>query len=375
VKIGFNLYLRDGCISGVEYYSLAVIRALCASFPSDCFVAFTNRPDILDNHGCRGSNLIVRKASYNNSRLFRILWEHTALPRVAEREGLDVLHSPAYICPLSACRIPYVVTVHDTIALDHPEWCTVSNAAYYALTMRRALRKAAHIVAVSNASAAALRRQYAGDHNKITVVTSGVDDAFFGRCSTEDGRTIRGKYGLPARYILHVGNIEPKKNIAGLLRAYSLLRKRGFEQALVLVGGRHWRSRSILKTIRCGEFAGSVFTPGYVDRADLPGVYQMADVYACTSFYEGFGFPPLEAMACGVPVVSSKRGALAEVLGDAALSIDPDKPESIAAGLVELLSDEQVRAGFVRCGTARAHYYDWKKTARELHDIYHALVA
>ena len=311
MRIGYSVHFSDIYLSGVEYYSLGVIRALASNFPENDYVVFTNRPGLVSEGVGEHDCLSLRKSPFRGSRLLRILWEHSVLPRLARRERLDVLHCPCYVCPAFECGVPYVVTVHDTIALDRPGWCKPSNAAYYGLMLRRSIDRASAVIADSQAAADDIRRHCCVEPARLNVIAPGIDDVFRRTPCPAELHNVRDKYGLPEKYILSVGNIEPKKNIPLLLRAYKVFRERGFPHSLVLAGGRTWRSRGVFAAIRAKGLDGNVVLPGYVDRCDLPLLYSLAEIYICSSLHEGFGFPPLEAMACGTPVVASLRGALA----------------------------------------------------------------
>ena len=375
MRIGFNLHFSDDFLSGVEYYSLSLIRALLDYVDGNQYVVFTNRPDLVMRYVGAADALTVIQAPYPRGRPFRIFWEHALLPSFARAESLDLLHCPCYICPLRTAGVPYAVTVHDTIAIDHPQWCKRSNAAYYNLVMRSALRRASVVVAVSRASAEALRRNCLVDEARLRVIYSGVDPLFAGRASPSQMRAVRARYSLPEQYILYVGNIEPKKNLVGLLGAYRLLARAGFPHGLVLVGHRHWKSGRVFREARRRDLAHKVLFAGYVAREDLPAVYQMAALYVCTSLYEGFGFPPLEAMASGLPVVSSRRGALGETLGDSAYGVEPTDPRAVADAMALMLSDDGLRLEYRRRGVERSRNFTWSRTAVELGAVYRELAS
>jgi glycosyltransferase involved in cell wall biosynthesis len=374
MKIGYNLHFGDEYMSGVEYYALGALGSLLELGGDNEYVVFTNKPELVLRHIGGWTRLSLRNARYPRGRLFRILWEHAVLPTLARRETLDVLHCPCYICPIRPA-VPYVVTVHDTIALDHPEWCKRTNAAYYRLAMRKAMKNASAVVAVSHASAGTLLAHSPALSSRVHVIHSGIDRMFAQRASPSDMNTVRARYSLPEQFILYVGNIEPKKNLGDLLRAYRLLMRSHLPHSLVFVGHRSWRCGHVLREAHSADLAGKVHLAGYVAREDLPVVYQMASLYVCASLYEGFGFPPLEAMASGLPVISSGRGALTETLADAALTVEPADPEALAEAMALMLSDGRVRLDYARRGIERSRQFTWESAAARLDSLYKDLIA
>ena len=370
MRVGFAFYSKDKYLSGVEHYSLGLIKALSAYVPNNEYIVFANRAEIVHSIVGRRTNVVVRQVAFPRTRACRTIWEHVVLPRLVELARLDVLHCPCYICPMLPSRVPYVVTVHDTIALDHPSWCTWSNAVYYKLLMRKAVKRAATVVAVSEQTSKDLCRHVALASDRISVISPGIDLSFRERRQPYELDTIRMKYGLPDSYILHVGNVEPKKNLLGLLQAYARLEKRRVPHSLVLVGRRHWKARNVFEQCRHWAGTGKIVLTGYIRTEDLPGVYQMASAYVCPSLYEGFGFPPLEAMASGIPVLSSHRGALRKTVGEAAYRIDPRDPVQMAAAITHVLTDKYVRLEYVHRGSMWCRQFDWQRSAEATAAVY-----
>ncbi len=373
MRIGISFQCKDSFPSGVEYYSLGLIEALARYEPQNEYVVITNAPDLLGQYVANCDGIRVVRARYRFGRVGRILWEHRQLPRLAERLNLDVLHCPSYVCPITPSKIPYVVTVHDTIALDHPEWCTRLNSVYYGRLLRKSVKTAASIAVVSSFTGEMLKKHVALSEDRMSVVYPGIDEPFCERLCTDRLNSIRTRYSLPDRYLLHVGNVEPKKSLSTLLEAHRRVRGHGLPHKLVLVGKRAWRSRAVLRKIREQEHNGSIVPAGYVDRKDLPGVYQMADVYVCPSICEGFGFPPLEAMACGTPVISTECGSLGETLGNAALRVVPSNPAQLTDHIVRLLTDSELRDRYVQLGYLRSRLFSWERCASAMQSIYESV--
>jgi len=292
------------------------------------------------------------------------------LPRLSVKHKLNVLHCPSYICPLRKQSTPYVVTIHDTIAIDHPQWCKKTNALYFNLFMKAAAKKASCIISVSEHSTDDIKRNFKLPCSKIRTIHSGIDNIFNSEKNSSRCAEVRTRYNLPQRYILYVGNIEPKKNIVTLLRVQKKLREKSLPHKLVIVGKRSWVANGELEEISREIAAGNVVCPGYVDRNDLPCVYKMADVFVFPSLYEGFGFPPLEAMACGTPVVSTCSGALAETIEDAALIVEPNNIQQITQAIFSMITDSSFRERHTRMGLERSGKFNWDMAAEQTLSVY-----
>jgi glycosyltransferase involved in cell wall biosynthesis len=375
MRIGINFHTNDEYISGVEYYSLGLLNALLRIDSQNDYIAITNRPCLVRQHVSQSTNLTIIEIKHLRTRAARILWEHTQLPRVAKMHGLDVLHCPSYICPLRTTSVPYVVTMHDTIAIDNPKWCKQTNSLYFSLFMKAATRKASSIISVSKCTADDLRRNFSLSYSKIHVVYSGIDEIFSPKKDYPQCYRVREHYNLPERYILYVGNIEPKKNLWTLLRVQRTLREKGLPHKLVIVGRRSWGVKVELDEISREIKADNIVWTGYVDRRDLPCVYQMADVFVFLSLYEGFGFPPLEAMACGTPVISTNTGALNETLAGAALTVDSYSVGQITRAVVSMITDSSLQEKHIRMGLKQSSLFNWERTAKETLLVYQEVSA
>jgi len=370
MKIGLNFHAVDGHISGVEYYALRLLKSLLSVGARHSYVVYTNQPELVRGHVPASNNLTIVEVKHLGTRTARILWEHTQLPRLAAKQAIDVLHCPSYICPVRKSSMPYVVTVHDTIAIDHPAWCKPTNALYFNLFMKGAIQRASRVISVSKSTANDMKRNFGLSDSKVRVVYPGIDEIFKAQEDPSRRDEIRKRYNLPPRYVLFVGNIEPKKNVGALLSLESRLREKGLGHKLVMVGKRSWCSRSQLDQIDKAVAASNIIVTGYVAVSDLPFVYAMADVFVFPSFYEGFGFPPLEAMACGTPVVSSSRGALAESVADAAVVVEPDDTEQIVEAVLSMISDPALRQEYVQKGLAQSRRFKWDNSARQTLSLY-----
>ncbi len=287
---------------------------------------------------------------------------------------LRLLHSPDFIPPMPIPGCRNVITVHDLAFLLYPQFMVPDAYRYYNEQIDSAVAQAAHILAVSEATKRDLIRLLGVPEHKITVQLEGVD-ARFRPLAAEAVMTIRSKLDLPERYLLFVGTFEPRKNIGGLIEAYRILRDRVRNVPdLVLVGRRGWLYEASLSKIEALGLSEYVMLAENVSSDDLPAVYNGADALIMPSFYEGFGLPALEAMACGTPVIASNRASLPEVIGQAGLLIDPESPDEIAEAIRKLLEDDSLRERLREAGIKRAAEFTWERAAKVAVDVYHRVL-
>jgi glycosyltransferase involved in cell wall biosynthesis len=308
-----------------------------------------------------------------------VAWHRLRLPLFVEllTGRVDLFHSPDFTLP-PVWRARALVTVHDLSFLRVPECFPPGLLRYLEAAVPRAVRRADHVVADSHNTRRDLMELLDAPAGKISVVHSGVEARFRpmrGEGDREALDAVRRKYGLPERFILSVGTVQPRKNYARLVEAFGMLNSQFSipNCDLVVAGGRGWLYERAYERVEALGLGGRVQFLGFVDDADLPALYNLARAFAFPSLYEGFGLPPLEAMACGVPVVCSHVSSLPEVVGDAALTVDPLDVEALAAALARLLEDESLRASLAARGLARAARFTWPRAAARLLEIYESV--
>ena len=313
----------------------------------------------------KGAAAAVRLAGFTRRTSGRILWQQLVLPRLLRRWSVDVLHAFAYTAPLR-CPIPYVLNVHDTIALDHPELCSWPNARHMRCLMPGSIRRASAIVVSSTYVRDRVRHLFGLASERIHVVPLGVDLPRF----SSPPSTLSPGVTLPSRpYLLYVGNLEPKKGLPSLLEAYSTSAEAiGWD--LVLAGRPAWRSSPIMGGIHAYSGPGKVIALGPVADADLPGLYQQAQAFVFPSITEGFGLPVLEAMAAGTPVVHSDCPAVTETAGGAGLSFARGDASELGRALKQLAGSVELQDELRTRGKLRAAEMTWQRWAEHVCRIY-----
>ncbi len=366
MRVAYNAILLGSYFSGVEVTISTLGSMLSLELGKDFYVFLNGH--VKDQFHFPGATCHYAGIPAHN-RLSRILWEHFSLARQARELGCDLLHCPGYIAPFNT-DIPTVVTVHDAIALLHPELCKVSNRIYYRAFHGRSVARASQIIVPSTTVKEQLVRLFNADPAKINVIPFAPASVFRKVEDKELLSKVRKKFSLPEKFILSVANHEPKKNIPGAIRAFAGFKKKVPGYKLVLAGRRAWGTDETGRLLRELNLAGDVIRTGYVPFNELPALYSLADIFLFPSLDEGFGIPILEAMACGTPVVCSDRGALPETAGGAAACMPPDDFPGMAEALANFAGNMELRKDFVGRGLKRTGDLSWEKTARATLDVY-----
>ena len=350
MRIAFDVSALSASHSGVATYTSNLLHHL-RCFPEDEVVPIT--------HGYQ---------------LNKTLWMQAWLPLQLSRLAPNVCHFTNSVASWwTPC--PSVVTIHDTTLWKFPHYHPRRRLLAMRPLIPRGALHAKAIIAVSAATKRDLVRTLKVPEAKVHVVYEAAAPEFRPLARGPALESVRHKYCLPESFILYVGTIEPRKNLMRLLRAFDVVRRQGYRShALVLVGNRGWKDGAILATAAQLAMDGAVRVLGRVPTQDLVSLYNLADLLAFPSLYEGFGLPVIEAMACGTPVVASPNGSLAEIAGTAAEFVDPTQVESIAAGLRTVLSDADRCAYLQAAGLQQAARFSWETAARHTRQIYEAVL-
>jgi glycosyltransferase involved in cell wall biosynthesis len=358
---------HDYRAAGVSVYTENLIRALLAHHSEHEWVAFAGR-DAPVVSGLR----VIASPFPVHSPMTRIPWEQVILPALASVVRPDVLHATVNVLPLAAPGAS-VVTIHDLAFLRHPERFASAKVAYLRAAVPASVKKAKHIIAVSQHTRHDLVDLLHVPPERISVVYSGVH-ADFRPFPDTDRQRARRRFSGGRPYILHVGTLEPRKNLDVLIRAYANLRETlDVPHVLVLAGGAGWMFQNLYDLVVTLGVQDHVQFAGYVLPSDLPHLYNGADLFVYPSAYEGFGLPVLEAMACGVPVITSVSSALTELAGDACLTVTPGKHDELLPAMARVLEDRQLSACLRKAGIRRAGGFTWRSTAQGTMAVYHCV--
>ena len=352
--------------AGVSQYIQALLRTLPAAAGGLRLTAYVGA-GVADSF----AGWQVRRTALPGDRpLLRIVWEQALQPIALRQAGVDLVHAPVNVGPLvQTC--PVVVTVHDLSFRLYPETFRPAQRLYQSALARWTVRHAQQVIAVSESTRTDVVRHFGVPAERVAVVYNGVDDAFR-PYPAEVVEAFRREKGLPERFLLCVATLEPRKNIVRLLEA--LARVPG-APPLVVCGGKGWYYDTIFATIERLGLSGRVHLPGYIPAAELPLWYNAASWFIYPSLYEGFGLPALQALACGTPSIVSRASALPEVVGDAAVLLDPLDVEAMAGTLAHALDDPGLATVLRQKGPAQARRFSWARTAEETAAIYRAVLA
>jgi glycosyltransferase involved in cell wall biosynthesis len=366
LHIAIDAHSVGAGLAGNETYAANLVEALAEVDAENRYTIYVTRAEAERRFGGRWPRVRVQR-TLPHAPLLRI---PLTLSAELRRRPVDLLHVQYTAPPLAPC--PVVATVHD-LSFEHlPETFRRRSRVQLRLTVRRTARAAAHVIAPSEYTRQDLLKSYGLDPARVTVVPLAAGPQFRPVAAEEVAR-VRARYGLAGEYVLAVGSIQPRKNLARLVRAYTdLRRQRGRSNLpqLVLVGKQAWLYGETLRAIEESAAREHVILTGYVSGGDLPALYTGALCFVYPSFFEGFGLPPLEAMRCGAPVLAGNLTSLPEVVGDAGLLVDPFDEAALAAALGRLIDDAALRATLRERGLDRARAFDWRETARMTLQVY-----
>jgi len=367
LRIGIDAHSVGTKLGGNESYAVNLIEALAQIDSVNNYTIYVTTNEARDRFTDRWPNFKVR-STLPHTPLIRI---PLTLSAELRKRPVDILHVQFTAPPFCPC--PVVVSIHD-LSFEHlPETFKRRSRTQLRLTVRRSARRATRILSLSEHTRRDIIETYRIDAEKVSAIPLAAAGHFRPVADNRELQRVRHKYGIDGDYILCVGSIQPRKNVARLIRAYALLRGNFSADKLpklVLVGKCAWLYDETLRTLEKTGVKDTSVVTGYVPESDLPALYSGALCFVYPSYFEGFGLPPLEAMKCGTPVIVGNRTSLPEVVGDAALSVDPFDIEAIAAAITRLMNNSALRDELSVRGQERARMFSWQHTARETLKVY-----
>jgi glycosyltransferase involved in cell wall biosynthesis len=365
IRVGVDAHALGTDAGGNETYMRELLYALRDHAHELDLVAYVHPQALADSKIVPGvpTHLLPVTSSY-----LRVPF---ALPWAARR--VQVLHVQYNAPPYCPC--PFVVSVHDIVWKRHPKLLLAADRYRLMWLVPGTLRRAARVFALTHAMAEEIAAEYRVPLDRFDIVQPSVDPLFAPTAGAAELEAVRRKYHLPAEYLLYIGALQPRKNLARVATAFSRLKEHGLPHSLVVVGKRSWLYGDMLAEIEALKLGDRLRLTGYVPREDLPSLLGAATAFVYASLYEGFGIPILEAMACGTPVLTSCHAAIREVAGDAAFFCDPLDADSIEQGLVRILTDAALRARLREAGPQRAATFTRKRMAEAALEGYRKAIA
>jgi glycosyltransferase involved in cell wall biosynthesis len=353
-----------GCrLTGNEVYIRNLLNEFARLDSDSEFVAYLSKPGVELN---LASGLGIRRVSANPFKRLGL-----DIPMRLREDRPDLLHVQ-YTGPLF-CPVPLIASVHDVSFLEYPEYFTRFRSVQLRLTVKRTVKAAVRVLTPSEFSRRAILRHYALDENKVVVVPNAVSSTFRPIEREVAAAAVEQKFNIPGPFVLSVGDLQPRKNHLGLLHAFEeLVRSHPrLQHRLVFVGKETWYSKELHRAVSASSVASRVCFPGFVEDADLVNFYCACELFVFPSFYEGFGLPILEAMACGRAVACSSATAMPEVADAAAILFDPKSVSQMVRAMADVLLDAELRARLERLGTQRAALFSWERAAQRTLDVFY----
>jgi len=367
MQIGIDARLTHYHKAGISRYTLQLIDALARCEADD------DRFVVLESF--RSKKRILTSSSFSSRRVYtpsHHRLEQWTLPLELAFMGLDVLHSPDFIPPFRRnCRS--VITIHDLVFIIYPQFLTKDAARYYS-QIDEAVKRTDAIIAVSEATKRDIVQSLGVPEHKVTVIYEAASPVFCKMDRPDLKQRVRGRFGVKSDFVLFVSTIEPRKNVPTLLRAFrQLLADYHVDIKLVLAGAKGWLYDEVFQVAQDLNLMDDVLFLGRVSTEELVWLYNTAQALVAPSIYEGFGLPPLEAMACGTPVVVSNVSSFPEIVADAGLLVDPYAVDELTVAIWRLLSDSELRESLIEKGLKRAASFSWDRAAEQTLKLYHSL--
>lgn len=373
IAIDYTAAIRQG--AGIGTYVRRLVDAALALDTDNSYILLSSgRPGrehpFPQGEHVRGRDVLIP------DRYLNILWYRwrVPLPPTLFTGPIDIYHGPDFVLPPLNKKVRKVVTIHDVAFLEHPEYAAPELAAYLKRVVPQALDEADVIATVSHEVSRTLIKHFQAPTEKLTVIPNGVGSYFKRVSDPVLLEATRNKFGLKLPFILAVGTLEPRKNHLGLIKAYyQLYQQKKAPAMLAIAGGKGWLYDETRELVSQLKLEKRVRFLGRVSDLELIHLYSMAQIFAFPSFFEGFGIPPVEAMACGAPVITSNTSALPEVVGDAALLVDPHNIDELAHAIARLAGSEQLRQELRQKGYLQAQKFTWEQSARKMLSVYQRL--
>jgi len=363
LKVGVDIHSIGSQKGGNETYYRELVAALINGCCDHKFFLYYTNPIAAQQLG--GNSHFILKHLFPAHPLLRIPF---TIPWHTRLEGLDLFHAQFIVPPFLKCRT--VASIFD-IAYEHvPQFFDAAQRTWLKALVPWSARRADHIITLSEHSKKDIVRAYGIAEEKITVTHLGAGADFHPRDKEKAKERLAQQYGIHGDFILYLGRLQARKNLTRLVEAYALVRKAGLRQTLVIAGKQDSLFEPVRSRIKELKLEEDVLLPGYVNAEDVPVFYSAAEVFVYPSLYEGFGLPVIEAMSCGVPVITSRGSSLEEVAGNAALLIDPLDEVSIASALKQVLGDSELRNHLSKAGLSRSKQFDFKEAARQTVAVY-----
>lgn len=368
VRIGIDGTPMLGPRSGIGYYTSRLLSSMVELTPDWEYLLYSNRPlGTLEPPLDRATQV---NGYFPHSRW---MWMQAILPRTIRASQPSLCHFPNALAPLWQ-PTPFILTIHDASLFLFGGYHPRARHATIRLMLPFVARRAAAVITVSQHARQDLLRVLKLPDEKVHVVHEAAPEHFRPVEDPIELENIRQRYQLPQEFLLYVGTLEPRKNLVRVVHALHQVRCAGLPHKLVIAGPRGWMMDDFEREVQAAGLQDAVQYLGYIPTHHLPGLYSLATVFVFPSLYEGFGLPPLEAMACGTPVLSSNRSSLLEVCGDAAYLVDPESVMNIADGIICLLKDGNLRQELSARGLARARQFSWQRAAEQTLDVYRQVI-
>lgn len=373
MKIAIDVQpLTSGRRTGIGFYQSDLLKAAIRLAPEHKFVLnFFSLRHTGEKIGrlreLFGDDVEIRPCRWFSSPLLHRIWLILPVPyKLFFRQKADVsVFFNYYVPPYAEGKVLSVV--YDTVVKDMPQTMDKRTRRALNMTLKRSIQRSDRVITISEFSRSRIMEHFGVPCEKLDVIYCGIDDAsFHPGYSAGDIENCKKRFNISGRYILYLGTIEPRKNILGLIEAYKQLSGSKPDcPYLVIAGGKGWLYDEIFAKVREYGLEERILFTGYVDDNDAPLLMCGAELFCFPSFYEGFGMPPLEAMSCGTPTVVSDRSSLPEVVGNAALTADPDSPEKLAEAMEKILSDDGLRSSLREKGISQAKKFTWENSAKK----------